>query len=137
MENKFEMGPLQKQWVADLRKYPERQTHGELGRRLFDNSIKACCLGQLLITDCEMNNKELPFNNNEALYDQNTSLDCYLENSYEKYGLIDDMGAIGVCSDENFKGHRNLSQANDAGISWVEIADFIEANPEKVFIKSV
>ena len=30
-----------------------------------------------------------------------------------------------------------LADANDNGIAWVEIADFIENNPEKVFTKSL
>lgn len=134
MNTTFEMGPLQKQWVADLRKYPERQVDCELGYKTANNTFRACCLGQLLITDCEMNNKEIPLNQHGRLFDKKLNADGYLDNSYEEYGLFSEKGKI---EGGNLKGHSNLGVANDEDVSWIEIADFIEANPEKIFTKSV
>jgi hypothetical protein len=120
------LGPIQQQWVDSLRKYPERQYVGILGRRSIEGTIKACCLGQAKI--CL--DGEDAFNNAGIItsYRFGTS---YLSNyDANRLGLHSGGGEI---IDGMLKESNNLASANDRGATWAEIADFIEQNPEKVF----
>ena len=134
--NKFELGALQKMWLEQLRKHPERQMSGYLGYGTPQN-YKACCLGELHLCAHRLANKKLPFGSDNRIYDDSTYGTLY--HSYGQYGLNNSVGQ----SDKTFATSFNnqvfysLAQANDAGISWSEIADIIEKNPENFFTKSV
>lgn len=133
---KFELGPLQKEWVKTLREHPERQHTGSLGYK--DGDIwNLCCLGQLLVL--AKGESVLSYLGNVYCNSSSTQLEKY----YGDYGLKDEEGRF---YDDN--GHSissliggthffSLADANDGGLTWPEIADFIEANPEKVFTKAV
>jgi hypothetical protein len=47
------------------------------------------------------------------------------------YKLRSDIGEF--AGNKRLNGHSDLAAANDSGVTWPEIADFIEANPEAVF----
>ena len=133
----MELGKIQKQWIANLRAYPEKQIQGILGLKTSE-SYGACCLGELLLTKCRINNEPLPFDYNGSLYDGDVLLspsEVGLEYSWGSLGLYNYLGSIK--SDIKLKGHVSLAQANDNGVSWPEIADFVEKHPETVFSKSV
>lgn len=139
----MKLGTLQKEWIKSLRENPTRQGKNILGRKTIGEEYKACCLGELLIVNCRLKNRPVPFSPNDTLLDMssNGGTSFYLSNSYSEFGLIDGGGAIHGGWDYNSPTQQrtftSLSQANDNDVSWKEIADFIEANPEKIFKKSV
>lgn len=162
MENKFELGPLQKMWVAALRAHPERQGRGYLGRLNKDSrtlhttgDYRACCLGELHLCYHRLNNLPLPLDDSGSIFDQSDRNPAdgsysFLSSSYKRYGLRDEYGSFSVarCMSDGIVRHfghmdigsfyvSSLSQANDNGATWIEIADFIENNPEVVFTHSV
>ena len=130
----MELGPIQKAWLKNLREHPERQMQDQLGRLTPDGGYEACCLGEALLTlhraqgteDSDM------FNRDDTLYDHN-AMDT-LESSYDELGLHDETGSF---LHERLDDEASLAEANDAGYSWLAIADFIEENPETVFSRSV
>ena len=141
----MELGVIQKAWIKSLRENPERQIDGILGRKDDDsdeNEYQACCLGELLCVKARLENKPLPFDEHGCIRDTADTKDFSyfapnlheLEHSYKELGLYSAEGDIN-CDD--LKGFSDLAGANDNGIKWFEIANFIEANPEKVFTKSV
>lgn len=130
---KLKLGKLQKAWIKSLKEHPERQMTKYLGKGTPKN-YTACCLGQLLITDCKLKKKRIPFNKEGHL--ENGTITS-LQNSFKKYGLRDEEGIF-----EEFYTHGNftylgLADMNDYGLTWTEIADFVEENPDMVFTKSV
>lgn len=138
MENKFEMGPVQKLWIKQLREYPERQTTGMLGYGTPED-YKACCLGELALCYARIHNLELPFvvwkiKDIDEDGDRFANVNV-LSNNWEKYGL---KGQGGQIYDVDFDNHiKSLASMNDGGKTWTEIANFIESDPENVFTKSV
>lgn len=131
MNNKFELGPVQKRWIKSLREHPERQMSGRLGMGTI-HDYKACCLGELgIISDtCEFIAG--------VLREESGSVDL-LRESYHKIGLHASDGAIldGRIIDKTGSRFYSLSAANDSGMTWPEIADYVELNPEKIFFRSV
>ena len=135
--NKFELGPLQKMWLEQLRKHPERQISHCLGYGT-PKEYKACCLGELHLCAHRLANKKLPFDSNNRICDD--SIYGTLSYSYEQYGLNSSVGQSVKEFTTSFiedKSFYTLAQANDGGVSWPEIADIIEKNPENFFTKSV
>lgn len=148
-----ELKELRKQWIADLRKYPERQMRNSLGIKTNDK-IQACCLGQLLITECNFNKRDID-SLFKASYDDpyfhimrdgiNDSSST-LSHSYSRLGLnsatgslkhsaIIKNGKILVTHRQGYQDvHNTLASLNDVGdCTWSMIADFIEENPNLVF----
>lgn len=128
MKTKFKLGPLQKAWVKELREHPERQIMGELGSGNIDK-FKACCLGQLHVCAKGKN----AFNERGEIDDGDLG---YLH-SCTDYGLRSSGGSLKDFHSFSNGTYTCLSNANDGGVPWSELADFIEQNPEKVFTKSV
>lgn len=121
----FKLGPLQRKWVAYLKKHPEQQMTGRLGK-VVSGEKKMCCLGAggLLVGCCEWNRGRL----NELLSGSTLSLSY----GYEKLGLLSNFGEIVS------EAYIDLSVLNDDGEhTWVDIAYLIEAAPELFFNKSV
>lgn len=139
MEITFKMGELQTLWVKSLREHPERQMTKKLGMGTPRN-YKACCLGELHLCYHRMKGKKLPFYDDSILdnipeYPNFSSLG----HSYEKYGLFSTNGQR-IDKERiyiNKKSASCLADANDMGITWVEIADYIEANADQIFTHSV
>lgn len=131
----MELGKIQKAWVKSLREHPERQMKGKLGEGTPRN-YKACCLGELLCVVSRINKSKLPFSQNGKINDQNYS-EKVLHMSYEKLGLFGDSGKLTESVRVGVAEENSLALLNDRGATWTEIADFIEANPEKVFTKFV
>lgn len=138
MEKTFEPGPVQKQWIADLRAHPERQLKGTLGRQTPDGTIQLCCLGQLALTAGAPH--EWIDRLNEELHLRCGASEHVLVN-YEEFGLRGEEGqfeegVVKIVKDKEFF-FVSLAEMNDEGITWPQIADYIEAHPENVFTKAV
>jgi hypothetical protein len=128
-KEKFELGPLQKLWVETLRKYPERQHRETLGYVGGHGLITCCCLGQLLLCNKELRGEELKYG---SIYDGEGHLKSgsTLSVSYSEFGLRNSVGSIE-------DGSNSLAVMNDTGKTWLEIADYIETNADKLFLHSV
>lgn len=133
MEYKFELGPLQRMWLDQLRKHPERQAKDQLGY-VYVEDYKACCLGELHLCAHRINGKKFPFVEDKIVDGVD---DMSLETSYELYGLRDPIGSPERTIKINGGFYDSLSELNDGGITWPEIADIVEADPENFFTKSV
>ena len=145
----MELGTLQKAWVKSLRENPDRQMNSRLGKQNevvnaeFDEPYHACCLGELKMVHCRLNNLPIVFDKDGFLRDgkdKDIKSKTYLSGSYEQFGLHSSYGKIigeQIKHRVREKSYDSLALANDSGVTWAEIADFVEANPEKVFSKSV
>jgi len=138
----MELGPIQKEWIKSLREHPERQTTGHLGAKMGNGKdYKACCLGEGLCILRRLDGQD-PLNFFEPggrLLD-NAEHNYLLSETAERLGLHDGKGSLkGEVDSVEVRSHRlySLSSANDTGMTWPEIADFIEKHPESVFAKSV
>lgn len=122
----MKLGPIQTLWIAEMRAHPERQFKERLGYRDSDKTLHLCCLGQLLIVanDCKWTKD----NNLTTLTDDYSGIDDYI-----KYGLRSSLGQL----KRSFGKYSELSQMNDIDMTWLEIVDYIVANPNNVFTKSV
>jgi hypothetical protein len=133
----MELTELHKEWIADLRRYPERQGKNYLALRdNKDNIIQACCLGQLLLTAERLGLHTCIWDNTRLVSDRENN--CTSLNRYKTFGLVNTIGGfklpMQVCNPIRVV-YNSLADANDAGVSWLEIADFIEQNPDKVFVE--
>ena len=138
MKTKFELGPIGKAWVKSLRENPERQMSSQLGEKNEDGTYKACCLGEYALVASEMN----PSIAQLVEWDSHGELYCgsieFLEDAYKELGLKSYRGSLSkplVVSDDVV--YYSLADMNDDGMSWPEIADYVEANPHNVFTKPV
>lgn len=112
----FELGPLQKQWIADLRAYPKRQHAHSLGFKKRNGHLSLCCLGQALIS---MGAGEWVGN---MLY-SGASLGILCPNDLKKLGLTK-------------PASQHLARLNDCDTPWTEIAGLLETFPEDYFFTS-
>ncbi len=141
MENKtkLKLGPIQTQWLADLRANGHLQMKNQLGK--VDEKgeiIGLCCLGQFIVTRSKCLNIENIILNSD-LYSYSISLSSTSIRNFESYGLINEYGYCNttkgiVIGDNKFT---SLANANDGGVTWKELADIIEANPENFFTHAV
>ena len=140
IQNNMELGKIQKQWIADLRKYPERQIKNKLGEKNEKGVITACCLGQALLTYCELEGIkpvwEFSIPHNNSFLSDFLHSEMSLVSSHNKLGLITSNGNLLKSTIINDQKFITLSQMNDYGLTWLEIADYIESNPENVFKES-
>ena len=120
----MELGPIQKQWLQSLREHPERQLKFQLGRQKEDGIYKACCLGELglIAKICHWDNDNL---NDETGALSNLQ-------TFEKVGLRSQWGMAQIGSTKP-----PLAALNDEHMTWPEIADYVEKNPELYFTRPV
>ncbi len=113
----MKLGPKQKKWIKALKSGKYKQCKHQLC-----NGVGYCCLGVA----------------NEVLDLNEVSSTC-LSGSFKSIGL---RSGFGLFSEQyqfprGPRTYSNLTELNDNGISFIEIADFIENNPELVFTRSV
>jgi hypothetical protein len=132
------LGPLQRKWVNYLKRNGHQQGEGSLGylehTAPLERELKMCCLGaagyKILKTCIWDENEEMLF---DGKRDGSTT---YLNHSYKKLGLYSGVGVVDYkgdgmgCDDAN-----SLAELNDNGVSWYEIACYMEAAPELFFTK--
>ena len=147
------LGPIQQKWVEDLISYPERQIDNILGRKENDGTIRVCCLGQALLSFCEVSEISPNFipSESDQCYSDFVEFwlkdfgddSCYDEdiliNSYQKIGLHDERGSVLYEKSFSYNGciYPDLAGANDGGVPWKIIAEFIINNPKAVFNESL
>lgn len=136
----MQLGPIQTQWLVDLRAHPERQTSNCLGKRINekDNNFKFCCLGQLELTACAIQGRIAEWNSVGSLISSCGSVNsCRLLVNFKDYALRSSAGLFKEKVVMNNRRHNSLAGMNDNGVKWPQIAAYIEANPENVFTRSV
>lgn len=127
----MELGEIQKAWIKSLRENPNKQGWGTLG--IKDNNY--CCLGEALCVLKSIKNESLKYGVHGELIDGKD--EHYLTDSYKELGLYDEKGRLDDKITHDFRSYSSISEMNDCGLTWLEIADYIEQNPENVFTKSV
>ena len=121
---------LQEKWLVSLETSPaEKQTIGKLGVKVGD-SYAACCLGELHVIACKEKGLGMPFGFKDRIEDSDNG---YRLTSYREYGLRSGVGEFSKPIVFNNRTYHSLSQLNDMGVSWKEIAKIIRDNPENVF----
>jgi hypothetical protein len=120
------MGPIQRKWVDSLRAHPERQGRTYLAQGTEDNYI-GCCLGEYLIVYNKEKGIACKFTNRLLIADPDN---CASLPNFEEFGLYSPYGDL---KDSSY----SLASMNDNHKTWLEIANFIEANESLVFSKEV
>ena len=132
MQDNFEFGPIQLQWLESLENNGHRQGRRKLGTRDHLNPYEytACCLGELGLIGgvCHWRGDgDLVTNNTE------TPSIGLLVGVHEQVGLRTVSGAtVG-----GYEHYTSLSVMNDDGMTWKQIAERVRKTPEQFFFKSV
>lgn len=155
---KFEFGPIQTEWLQSLRENAHRQASGYLmtTKSLKEDPTKdytACCLGELCIIYYKHHQLSLTFNYGDKLEVGGLrSKSVARIPNYKDYGLYGDLGdfykefdSISIRVKKSYYNmgkkrqieYGSLAAMNDDGVTWPEIADFIEDNPTLVFSKTI
>lgn len=136
-QEKFELGPIQKEWLRRLRAHPERQGTCRLGKiiDLESGNYKACCLGEAVLLLCELSGEKPETSDMGSLLDNNGGF-YPDEATVDKLGIRGNRGRLKERAIVKNCLRYSLSEMNDDNVTWPEIADYIEANPENVFTKS-
>ena len=125
-------------WVKALRSDKYKQ-----GKNALHNGSSYCCLG--VLTDLYVNETNDGELTSKGYCDNDSDPDVKPQNEVAPHpvlkwsGLQDELGGNFSCSfvspeyeetgeGEEFSMYDSLAEANDAGISFAEIADFIEEN---------
>lgn len=160
----MKLGPLQKIWIKSLRDNPEKQEGGSLAIFKDKDDIfnyKACCLGEYLLCKLRMDNLDIKkrltarFSPEVGFSLRDIKDFNEVDNKYCNIGSTGTLtnykslklrSIVGYVDQSKVKGDNpflkvacsySLAELNDNGISWPEIADFIENNPEAVFTGSL
>jgi hypothetical protein len=124
------LSELQEKWLVSLETSPaEKQTIGKLGVKVGD-SYTACCLGELHVIACKEKGLGVPFGSRGMIEDNGFR---HLLDSFKEYGLVNDVGWFKEFIVFDNRTYHSLSELNDMGVSWKEIAKIIRENPENVF----
>ena len=116
------LGPNQKKWIAALRSGEYEQSKGKLKCR-----TGFCCLGVWLdICGVEWKNS-LNFSSYKG-YEYSLP-----DANYKELGLKSDDGLIDPPITYNNDIHKYLTDCNDRGLTFEEIADLCEQYPESIF----
>lgn len=121
----FELGPKQKTWIAALRSGKYKQGNGKLCSVDFYGNKSYCCLGVA----------------NDVLELGVLQSSAYLYRAYTELGLRDYDGSFikENVRNSNLDGFADsLAALNDSfNYTFEQIADYIEQNPENVFLCSL
>ncbi len=131
----MELGPIQEAWLQSLEQHPERQTTRMLGHGTPEN-YKACCLGELLVVACALQGKPSPFEFGSNRITDGTYTATLPESAHD-LGLKNGLGGLKVLLSKEGKDYWSLSQMNDEGFTWSQIAQAVRENPDNFFTKSI
>lgn len=128
MEN-FTLGPIQTEWLKQMKEHPEWQGTQQLGYTDESGKQRMCCLGLggLIVGECRWVNGRLITKDRG----QNRTLD---DQAYRLLGL---RSGVGSSSDDLSRVQPSLAQLNDNGRPWPQIVDIIRSNPGVYFTRSV
>ena len=126
------LGPNQKKWIAALRSGEYQQCTGRLkkgGPSLrFEERRGFCCLGVWLdICDVEWEDTDYDW------YSYNDASSNLPDLDYKELGLKSDDGLIEPPIKYNNHTYEYLTDCNDHGLTFEQIADFCEKYPESIF----
>lgn len=130
MPKTFELGPLQREWIRCLRSKEWKQGVRRLCREV-DGVVRYCCLG----IACEVAKA-----NGVGLVEEHLND----TGEWEFNGAVSVLpecvrramkfrGTAGDLLHASLDKHEYLTEANDCGASFKQIADFAEKHPEAVF----
>lgn len=124
-QTKMKLGPLQIKWIEFLRNNPGKQGKGCLGK-IKEGVEQMCCLGAagLIAGVCHWDGDALVTSENNILF--------LSGNAYKSIGL---RNVSGKSVDGN--NDKCLSYLNDEKMTWPEIADLLEENPDEYFTHSI
>lgn len=121
---------LTNMWLHNLVNYPERQMKNALGEGTMDN-YKACCLGEALICIHRQAGTKA-FDGRSNVLRSSPKAQAALHQTQ-----VDILRLRSIAGDVSLPGKLadsdSLTEMNDDGKSWVEIAKFIYKNPFRVF----
>jgi len=140
----MKIGPIQEVWLQRLENNPDIQMESSLGY-MDSMCYKACCLGEYLLTYYRENGWEISQlwrSKEDDMYLVDGDTEEVLKTSYEKLGLFSSNGAFGLSDDDDDDDEvgsdvMSLSDMNDNGWTWPEIAAWVRKHPELVFTKSL
>lgn len=123
---KQKLGPNQLRWIAALRS--GRYEQGKEWLRTVDN--RHCCLG----VACRVLKEPGQISKTGKLWEYDG---CNASAPTEVKSMLSLNSALGrITGGFSIAGKDCLAFANDAGATFAEIADFIEAHPEAVFTEA-
>jgi len=138
MNYKLSAQEARTEWLKDLRSGEYDQGQGHLCD-LSEDAPKYCCLGIACETFLRCEGEEL-LEVEDTPYHRIYGISCAATPQAVKswLGLKDPLGAVDFwgefpCGSQTTN---SLASANDAGATFLEIADAIEANTEQLFVKS-
>lgn len=132
------LGPIQKEWIRRLRAHPERQQESALGTQKPDGTYTACCLGEggLVAGVCHWGgHSKLCVPDPTAEGEDQEGFLGY--GAYQALGLWNSRGGFHSPVVTPTESYTSLANMNDGGLTWPQIADYMEANPDNVFERSV
>ena len=126
------LGSIQKLWIKQLCKYPERQIVHDLGIRISKRKYKACALGELLLCKYRIQKKKFPFIG-LTLMDEDNPYSLF---SYDSLGLYNSTRRF-KSKDKKTGKYYSIAGLNDTRHSWRNIAEIVLRDPKNVFYKKV
>lgn len=131
----FKLGPLQEKWLQEL----ESGKHEQVGQTLcvqMGNERSYCCLG----VACEFvlgMRPEVESRRGDGLEIISFYGFASVMPSWEKLGLRSENGSFIKGLMFNHRYFSCLTEMNDFGMSFKDIAAYIRSNPENVFVESL
>lgn len=127
----FTLGPLQEQWLQELESGRHNQGKGYLYQKNGETT-KYCCLGVAAMFVLKLE----PFGTAcMSIFSFDGSEENLL--AYEHIGLHDSAGKLLERFTLRDIEVASLAEMNDKGMTFQDIAAYIRANPENVFVRSV
>lgn len=122
VELPYTFTPAQRRWIDALRSGNFKQV-----KRNLTHAGRFCCLG----VACTISEISL-----DKRWKQEKCLSDFAVDVQQELGLRDEVGRFINRFEVGKKGKNvsSLAAANDEGCTFAEIADFIEAHPEEVFV---
>lgn len=141
----YQLTDKDKEWIEFLRNNPDKKVENSLGLVKDGTICQACCLGARQYLD----NPDMPDGLILSKYEIipaysshhpsgrifNCDSASVLTGDYKRYNLRSEEGEFLHKVEINGNEYESLVDMNDSGlITWPEIADFIEQNPDIVFM---
>ncbi len=122
----YKFSPLQRAWLDALKSGKYRQGKRVLARRLPNKKVEYCCLGVACVVGNEngVKSKKTCCSTEKVIaFDNMTG--CLPPNIQKALKMRDHIGVVSET--------QSLAYMNDSGKTHKEIAEYIEANPDKIF----
>lgn len=129
----YQLTDKDKEWIEFLRNNPDKQYRHYLGIVENNELSKGCCLGAKLWLSDKENPRYCTQEDEQVTIMSNGSIH-YLQNFID-HNLEDSRGSLKEGVVKHGRTFDSLAEMNDSTIwNWSEIADYIEQNPDNVFV---